>query len=59
MQGAWERGQDIEIHGVIYGIGDGKLQDLGVRSSSKESVESSYQKALSTVLNTEHKLLCK
>lgn len=59
MQGAWERGQDIEIHGVIYGIGDGKLQDLGVRSNSKESVESSYQKALSTVLNTEHKLLCK
>ncbi len=59
MQGAWERGQDIEIHGVIYGISDGKLQDLGVRSSSKESVESSYQKALSTVLNSEQKLLCK
>ena len=59
MQGAWERGQEIEIHGVIYGIGDGKLQDLGVRSNSKESVESSYQKALSTVLNPEHELLCK
>ena len=59
MQGAWKRGQEIEIHGVIYGIGDGKLQDLGVRSNSKESVESSYQKALSTVLNPEHELLCK
>jgi carbonic anhydrase len=59
MQGAWERGQEIEIHGVIYGIGDGKLQDLGVRSNSRESVESSYQKALSTVLNPEHELLCK
>ncbi|MDW2105433.1 carbonate dehydratase, partial [Vibrio sp. 1580] len=51
MQNAWERGQDVEIHGVVYGIEDGRLEYLGIRSNSKETVEASYQKALSTILN--------
>lgn len=59
MQNAWERGQDVEIHGVVYGIGDGKLEYLGVRSSSRDSVEASYQKAMEEILNPEHKLLCR
>ncbi|MCV5928552.1 carbonate dehydratase, partial [Escherichia coli] len=47
LQNAWERGQDVEIHGVVYGIEDGRLEYLGIRSNSKETVEASYQKALS------------
>ena len=50
MQGAWERGQEIEIHGVVYGIGNGKLQDLGVRCSGRESLESGHQEALNKIL---------
>ncbi|GAB7230600.1 carbonate dehydratase [Vibrio rotiferianus] len=59
MQNAWERGQDVEIHGVVYGIEDGRLEYLGIRSNSKETVEASYQKALSTILNSDNKLLCR
>ncbi|MDW1951318.1 carbonate dehydratase, partial [Vibrio sp. 812(2023)] len=59
MQNAWERGQDVEIHGVVYGIEDGRLEYLGIRSNSKETVEASYQKALSTILNPDNKLLCR
>ncbi|MGR5488101.1 carbonate dehydratase, partial [Vibrio alfacsensis] len=53
MQNAWERGQEVEVHGVVYGIGDGKLQDLGVRCSSRESLEVNYQAAMSKILSTE------
>ncbi|KJY83632.1 carbonic anhydrase [Vibrio galatheae] len=59
MQNAWERGQDIEIHGVVYGIGDGRLEYLGVRSNSRDSVEKSYKAAMESVLNPQHKLLCR
>ncbi len=52
LQNAWERGQDIEIHGVVYGIGNGKLQDLGVRCSSRETLERSHQEAMKKILSS-------
>ncbi|MEZ8188948.1 carbonate dehydratase [Vibrio sp. 1F279] len=52
MQSAWERGQDIEIHGVVYGIGNGKLQDLGVRCSSDDTLENSHLAALDKILSS-------
>jgi carbonic anhydrase len=30
VQDAWRRGQALTVHGWIYGVGDGLLQDLGV-----------------------------
>lgn len=53
LQNAWERGQDVEVHGVVYGIGDGKLEDLGVRCSSRETLEANYQTAMQTILHAE------
>lgn len=50
MQQAWERGQDITIHGWIYGIDDGVLRDLGVNATSRESLEVTYQAAMSALL---------
>ncbi|MDN3609067.1 carbonate dehydratase [Vibrio ostreicida] len=52
LQGAWERGQEIEIHGFVYGIGNGKLQDLGVRGSSRETLEASHKSALNKILSS-------
>lgn len=52
LQSAWERGQDVEVHGVVYGIGDGKLQDLGVRCSSRETLEANYHNAMAHILST-------
>ncbi|SDH39696.1 carbonic anhydrase [Vibrio xiamenensis] len=59
MQNAWDRGQDVEIHGVVYGIGDGRLEYLGIRSNSPQTVEASYQTSLQMILNPEKKLLCR
>jgi carbonic anhydrase len=30
VQGAWQRGQEVVVHGWIYGLQDGLLRDLGV-----------------------------
>ncbi|HCH03105.1 MAG TPA: carbonate dehydratase [Vibrio sp.] len=54
LQQAWERGQEIEIHGWVYGIGDGVLNDLGVRCHSRESLEISHQAALAKILNEDN-----
>ena len=59
LQSAWERGQKIEIHGLVYGIEDGRLEYLGVRSHSPETVEENYHTALKKILNKEHQLLCR
>jgi carbonic anhydrase len=29
VQGAWERGQALDVHGWIYSLDDGRLRDLG------------------------------
>lgn len=31
VQNAWNRGQELAVHGLIYKIGDGLLRDLNVR----------------------------
>ncbi len=31
VEQAWARGQPLSVHGWIYGLGDGRLRDLGVR----------------------------
>jgi carbonic anhydrase len=33
VQGAWERGQDLTVHGWIYGLHDGLVRDLNVSRS--------------------------
>lgn len=53
MQSAWERGQKVDLHGVIYGIGDGKLIDLGMRCNSRESLEIAYQSAIAKITTGE------
>nr|WP_086938714.1 carbonate dehydratase [Thaumasiovibrio occultus] len=50
MQSAWERGQEVKIHGVIYGIHDGVLRDLGVTADSRETVENNYLSAMESIL---------
>jgi carbonic anhydrase len=34
VRDAWERGQELSVHGWIYGLRDGKLRDLGTTVSS-------------------------
>jgi carbonic anhydrase len=39
VQDAWARGQSISVHGWVYSISDGLVQDLGVTVSGLEEVE--------------------
>ena len=35
IHSAWERGQELAVHGLIYDVRDGRLQDLNVTATSK------------------------
>ncbi len=39
LQQAWRRGQDIAVHGWIYGIHDGRLNDLSVTVTEPDSMD--------------------
>ena len=36
VEDAWARGQDLTVHGIVYGLEDGLLRDLEVSIASKE-----------------------
>jgi carbonic anhydrase len=43
VQGAWERGQPVMVHGWIYRISDGILQNLGITVAHDRDLETQYQ----------------
>lgn len=38
VEGAWERGQDLTVHGWIYRLSDGRIRDLNVSVSESDSI---------------------
>jgi carbonic anhydrase len=46
VQGAWERGQDLAVHGWIYGLSDGIIRDLNVSTSHQGELATSYSNAI-------------
>jgi carbonic anhydrase len=50
LQQAWERGQQIKVHGWVYSINDGVLKDLGVTANNRETLEISHLAAMSALL---------
>ena len=46
VRDAWSRGRNLMIHGWIYRLSDGKLNDLGVSVAGSSEVQSAYTKAL-------------
>jgi carbonic anhydrase len=47
VQGAWERGQPLAVHGWIYSIRDGLLHDLDVSATRQAEISDVYQIATS------------
>ena len=43
---AWERGQELAVHGWIYGLQDGLLRDLGITVAAAAEVAASHRAAL-------------
>lgn len=46
VQAAWERGQQLTIHGWIYGLQDGLICNLGMEASSIKEAAENYAMAL-------------
>jgi carbonic anhydrase len=49
LQDAWARGQQISVHGWVYGVHDGLLQDLHITVSGLDGLEALYLTAVEAV----------
>ena len=49
VQDAWQRGQEIVVHGWVYGLHDGLLQDLAITVSRLDDAGAAYEAALAGV----------
>ncbi|MEO7165584.1 MAG: carbonate dehydratase [Spartobacteria bacterium] len=47
---AWERGQELVVHGWIYGLKDGLLRDLNVTVESADGLAPTYQAAINALV---------
>jgi carbonic anhydrase len=46
---AWERGQELAVHGWIYGLQDGLLRDLNISVSAFREAHAAYHAAISSL----------
>jgi carbonic anhydrase len=46
VQGAWGRGQELAVHGWIYGMRDGLLKDLHVTMTGADDIQALYRMAV-------------
>jgi carbonic anhydrase len=49
VQDAWARGQELTLHGWIYGLRDGLLQDLRMTVDSQVALDDVYTQAVARV----------
>jgi carbonic anhydrase len=46
VQGAWGRGQELAVHGWIYGVHNGLLKDLNIRVTDPTELQAVYRMAV-------------
>lgn len=46
VKDAWQRGQELTVHGWIYGLRDGLMRDLSITVGARDDVETRYADAL-------------
>jgi carbonic anhydrase len=49
VQKAWTQGQTIAVHGLIYDLADGLLQDLSLQVTSAQALGGQYERAVAQV----------
>jgi carbonic anhydrase len=49
VQQAWERGQELTVHGWVYGLDNGLLHDLGMSITDQDQLAARYQQAIGDV----------
>ena len=43
VQNAWARGQELAVHGLVYGLNDGLLRDLALQVTSTDQIDEIYR----------------
>ena len=49
VRDAWERGQDLSVHGWVYGLNNGLVNDLQVTVENTEELNDVYHRALTSI----------
>ena len=49
LQDAWARGQNVTLHGWVYGLNDGLLHDLHMTITGESDLDALYREAVSGV----------
>jgi len=49
LRRAWERGQKVEVHGLVYGLEDGRLRRVAAAVGNEEMHDMEYAEALSAL----------
>jgi carbonic anhydrase len=49
VRDAWDRGQQLAVHGWVYGLQDGLVRDLGTTVTKPEEAQAAYQSSLATL----------
>ncbi|HMW23048.1 MAG TPA: carbonate dehydratase [Burkholderiaceae bacterium] len=49
VEDAWLRGQEVVVHGWVYGLHNGLLEDLSITVTCAEDVDPAYSRALGAV----------
>jgi carbonic anhydrase len=49
VQKAWTQGQTIAVHGLIYDLADGLLEDLSLQVTSAQALSGQYARAVAQV----------
>ncbi len=49
VRDAWERGQNLSVHGWIYGLNNGLLKDLDVCITNADEINTIYKKAIEQI----------
>ncbi|HEV7860335.1 MAG TPA: carbonate dehydratase [Pyrinomonadaceae bacterium] len=46
VQNAWERGQELAVHGLIYSLDDGLLRDLQIRIANRDDLSAANEESV-------------
>ncbi len=49
VEDAWQRGQDVVIHGWVYGLHNGLLEDLRMTVQRVDDIEPAHARAVAAV----------
>jgi carbonic anhydrase len=50
LEAAWQREQQVAVHGLIYGLHDGRLRELGFSAGKPADVARAYRAAVDSIV---------